>query len=1280
MTVALHGPAGYDFQDLVCIELALRLEAKSNPVMFIELPDSEDAKIEYDNVQGRATIEVQIKKTASDFGLQNFVDYLAHFSNFSCNDFLLKRIFEKENSCCLLVLGGRCLDETHNFVVDFGWDGVLSNAFEFKYKQAKTILRKFADVKINGKSTGNLHIEREQATKSFVNGIDTKDFQAFLNRILVLEKVSNNILIDSCKKILLDKYQIPSDIAEKVILELRQKVKDAKSNKQDFMRPFRQVLNTYATKLPRQLNYVERGNEQLLIDTLSSKRVLLLSGPPKCGKTWVARHIRDQFAAMGYQVELGFNISEAERFLSLDINLPRLFVLDDPFGEILKHDDAANQKSKLGKLISSLSSHRRLVVTQRQEILFELCNTVELSQCSLVSNNWVSLDTNNKDFLIEVWNTYVSNLGISKKLNEKVQILISEGEHFEVGSLRHLASINEQLSGDETTATLLRLARPDANELAAELSQNFDMSCLLTALALCTERDKPIRRRELAFILSDESNTFPTWKNRQFQCTAFGNVIESPLPQYVVEPVINCAFGNNFDKLERKNYIESNLTRFNFTHSFYRTVAELTIKTPITRHRKFMFDSIKRGLFCMDGITSNACARNLHWCIEIFSNETAQLQKVIALAIEAFSHTLFVNTRDTCYFFLVKHEHLLEGANREDMTRWSSIVSNLKLDDVRWVDGQAWFFWGDEEDGLLNLSRFSGSANRIPEIVISDYLKDLSPEDASKHLAYVSECPQDFSTQAVRRFLTFSESVIRGAAARIWFSVERENDEEIVKFIMADEHPHVVLQAIEGMLSCENSISKFRFQNIICALEDSLSSPLVSAVLFQQIRIFNSLDSDFSNEDAQTKFNRLQLFGLLIPSVLRNIRKGQIRNSSTLGELFSEMLRSSIEITVKERAIDSWVDWLPKEVGSGGLPCDYVMGVFDDLILQFKTHEEARLRYLEKLSQTKSTSIILVFIQFTMRHWEILSSKERQLVAEVISKQSEDYLFRKAIALINAVGSDGLSIVPIGGKLLYDQADSYVTELPADLLKLCILLYCKDISIAYYIGLNGARNTSWHQVIRLLAARPEHHCFEIAISYLRRCDIPAFNLALVEAIKVNSQKVFEVMLKLEAELQGLWNSEGWKILLRSEPDVDRCSEWMKTLVKYSPAVIDGLSEVKLWLGEELQEEFCSQLIDLRHFQLMHTFLNLDAEFSDEAVCDIFVGILQIEPPLFGDTLKSLEKVAKKLGFNKPRLQQELDSNKKKCLENSRRLTEKLKEVSNVSSFNVASFGWSDLTI
>ncbi len=222
---------------------------------------------------------------------------------------------------------------------------------------------------------------------------------------------------------------------------------------------------------------------------------------------------------------------------------------------------------------------------------------------------------------------------------------------------------------------------------------------------------------------------------------------------------------------------------------------------------------------------------------------------------------------------------------------------------------------------------------------------------------------------------------------------------------------------------------------------------------------------------------------------MRNIRKGQIRNSSTLGELFSEMLSSSIEITVKERAIDAWVDWLPKEVGSGGHPCDYVMGVFDDLILQFDTHVEARLRYLEKLSETKSTSIILVFIQFTMRHWEILSSKERQLVAEVISKQSDDYLFRRAIALINAVGADGLSIVPIDGKLLYDQAESYVTELTPDLLKLCMLLYCKDIPIAYYIGLSGARNTFWHQVVRLLASRPEHHCFEIAISYLRRSDM-----------------------------------------------------------------------------------------------------------------------------------------------------------------------------------------------
>jgi hypothetical protein len=190
----------------------------------------------------------------------------------------------------------------------------------------------------------------------------------------------------------------------------------------------------------------------------------------------------------------------------------------------------------------------------------------------------------------------------------------------------------------------------------------------------------------------------------------------------------------------------------------------------------------------------------------------------------------------------------------------------------------------------------------------------------------------------------------------------------------------------------------------------------------------------------------------------------------------------------------------------------------------------------------------------------------------------------------------------------------------------------------------------------------------------------AFNLALGQSIKVNSQKVFEVMLKLEAELQGLWNSEGWKILLKSEPDADRCSEWMKTLINYSPAVIDGLSEVKLWLGEEFQEDFCTQLIDFNYLQLINFFCNLDTELPVESTCDLFVSLLQKEPPLFRDTLNSLERASEKLGFNKPRLRQELDSNRNNCIENSRRLTEKLKEVSNVSSFNVTSFGWSDLTI
>jgi hypothetical protein len=66
--------------------------------------------------------------------------------------------------------------------------------------------------------------------------------------------------------------------------------------------------------------------------SLTTRNALLLSEPPRCGKTDTARYVAAEFQALGYNVREGSDVEEALRYLLDAEPGDRLFLLDDPPG------------------------------------------------------------------------------------------------------------------------------------------------------------------------------------------------------------------------------------------------------------------------------------------------------------------------------------------------------------------------------------------------------------------------------------------------------------------------------------------------------------------------------------------------------------------------------------------------------------------------------------------------------------------------------------------------------------------------------------------------------------------------------------------------------------------------------------------------------------------------------------------------------------------------------------------------------------------------------------
>lgn len=441
MSVAITGPARYSYQDKVVLEQILRFWRKDIECRY-ELKDGEDATLHIQANGSRTEIEVQVKGAEAKVAAltqKQLMEYLAHFPEFSDKSCLLERLLSDNNRLVLIVCAQRTADVCASLVKLRGWSGEPHKNDPAMGLLAKELLTEAQSFK-NGTSGSALEIRRASAMRAL--GIQTKvrNMREALCRLIVLEHWNESYVVDCIKRHLTEDHRVANDVAQDIINRLLQALQKSKGTGIDIVPELAGILRAASSPSVRPINYVLRGNEQILRGLLSQDRVILLSGPPRCGKTDAACWVAAEYENQGFSIRLSHSVEETDRVIQDQSFAQILVVLDDPLGAGVDNSGSVLRAyAALSRIVGRVPMNRRLIVAQSQEALLASTGAASLNAATTAGKIWHNLSDYPEGFLGSVWSACAAQYAVSlSTLNLVAEGIDSGALHLGPGTLSHL--------------------------------------------------------------------------------------------------------------------------------------------------------------------------------------------------------------------------------------------------------------------------------------------------------------------------------------------------------------------------------------------------------------------------------------------------------------------------------------------------------------------------------------------------------------------------------------------------------------------------------------------------------------------------------------------------------------------------------------------------------------------------------------------------------------------------------------------------------------------------
>lgn len=1052
MGVEITGPRAYEYQYTVTVWMTLRFLDKEEEKVFVENKGFEDAFLTYLSEENEYFIDIQVKERSENITLEEFCEWLAHFEKRKTDTFLLKQV-QQTNHKVVFITNNRCTDKVSIFLKESG------NRKKLKKEELSEIKENILSSLDDKSGIGKI---RYHVLNDFLHNIADSDFRKILNNVCLIENVSSEVVEEKIFKILKENYYVPQVVCKDVLNQMLEVVRVGRDTGKDIVPDIKQIIKAKSMQriLPEDSKYCVRELMETLTRKLEEEQILLLTGVPFSGKTYLAKAIAQVQLEQGYLIKRAESLvkdDEAYNFLWSKENDSRLLLLEDPFGHLCMCEDSLQEWDQLNRLISEcVSKNRKIIVTSRNDILLEVCRGSDIGECSIRSHAWNNVDMNSIDEAKIVWEKYYGESEQSQEIFDRLKNFFEQQNmktFLEIGEIAHLYTSSPEI---------LKLLEMDDEQIVQGASLSAEEICrkidaygaehkkiFMLLGGLCTTI-KTISIRDFAYILYGENLKLSIRSNKEHVTVTIGGTDESD------EEIQNFPIYDNQYALKQQ---ERDIIR-EFCDKGYiyrdKVAKELSFKHPLYHYasivllKKELEDDWENETWveyfnkAIGSLARNAALCALDMLMKYFDLN----QQVLECFVDG-SNSIFPAVRDSAVSFLDKHfDDLDEKMQRE-------FISNIGRNKVaeqylNWSGDECWYqlsnsfhrgfamLWEELRRDSKNLEIIEQKISRGEHISKRETYQILHSNDASK-------LPLEFLEDAFLK----EEVIIRSKAIYYIFSVYGENVNDYQeKYLKQFENYAVIYEILRGSLINWENLSSERKRIIIDYIKKQLERKSVAIAVKEFMEEFGDeynynfrLWKDCSVEERKKLWKVwAELFAQWLkffPAKYISAHQSHIVYTAWQS---LEYLKNETEIIVVAQA---WIDWL-KDYMKYHDADDYGMSVMSYLLMGTADTAALREGMIEQIMQEKDTNIITSHFSNIITNWEVLCDDEKESVCNFLAKKErKDYKWIQAVCLVQKHVPEEVQIAICGRKFLEEESKEILEVLlEEEILEECLSVYC----------------------------------------------------------------------------------------------------------------------------------------------------------------------------------------------------------------------------------------------
>ena len=841
-------------------------------------------------------------------------------------------------------------------------------------------------------------------------------------------------------------------------------VRQGRDSGEDITALIREILKNkrFSRVLPEDKSFYKRDSIDILKSELLQKNLLLLTGVPFSGKTYIAKTIAQELQDNGYYVKLTDNIiedQEAYYFLMSPENDSRLLLIEDPFGHIGKSENYIQIRDKIEGLIRDrLSINRKVIITSRLDILLDVFQKKQIEECKIQGNGWINTSISSKEEAEKIWLRFYGESDESLQVFERLKRSFDHHDEtvfLEIGEMRHLllSVQNINVLTHMSTDEIIKQARISSEEVCRKIkSYGETYKDIFILLGCFCNTVRSVSVKDLAYILcSNEESVSIRQKMEEEVTVSIGDRqknshIHQEFPVYAQMPKLDEDIISILRVLCEKGYIykERITNEIYFLHPIYTYASKLLLQEEIEddwdieKYIKYMRRAI-------GSLSSNAAFCSLCQLGQEFDRE----QMIIDCIVEG-SRSIFPAIRDVSILYLDQN---FDNLNEQVQKDFMKNIRNGRTADkyMQWNGNECWYQMdGKHYFDFFNMDDFWGKDINFTLEEIEERVR--KKENFSKKEIYdilSSSLADNLSREFLEYTLLSDEAVIRSRAIFYLFkNYAAKLDFEKTEYLQRFENYNVVYGMLKGMFSSVNDFSEENVKKLIIYFQKQFERKSVSMYVEDLFDKFgDEYDSKAIDWGKYAEAERLRIWKIwaalfskwlvCFPAKFMGMNEPHMSLNIDRSLKYLNNQKEVVDVA------NAWIQWIHNYSKYHSVN-DYGMSVLDYLITGTKNSACLRKGMIKKELKVNSTSLVTAHISHIVDLWDMLTDEKRKDICEYLKNEMRgDMKWIQAVALTRKNVTKDIQIAITGNVFLDKEPKKIIDTLnEKNILTECLHIFC----------------------------------------------------------------------------------------------------------------------------------------------------------------------------------------------------------------------------------------------